>query len=462
MNKFFKLAENGTNVRTELFAGVTTFVTMAYIVFVNPLILSQAGMDKGAVMTATILAAIVATLIMGLVANVPYALAPGMGMNAFFTFTICIVMQIPWQQALAIVFISGVINIVITITRVRKMLVLAIPESLQHAITGGIGLFIAYIGFIDGGLLSFSPDKTTQFGASFSKVIPSLADFTSPAAVLCLIGLAIIIILMFMKVRGAILIGIVVTTLIGIPMGVTIIPSVVAKDFLPPSLTPTFLQLDFLGLFRNPADLFKILTLIVAFSLADTFDTIGAFLGTGRKTGIFDLKDEEALHSGRGFSSKVDKALFADATATSIGAVLGTSNTTTYIESAAGIAIGGRTGLTSVVVAVLFGAMLFVSPFAQMIPFEATAPALIVIGIMMMGSIAKIKWDNFDEAVAAFFTVVVMPFSYSIANGVATGFIFYVLAKVFRGKAKEVHPLMYIVTTLFVAKFVFDAMQLFN
>jgi len=360
------------------------------------------------------------------------------------------------------VFICGIINIIITVTKVRKMLILAIPESLQYAISGGIGLFIAYIGFIEGGLLSFTPDGKANAAGAYSAIIPSLTDFTQAAAILCLIGIVIIAVLMILKVKGAILIGIVATTLIGIPLGVTVLPTdLKASSFLPQSIAPTFFQFDIVGLFSDPAQLFKIITLIVAFSLADTFDTIGTFLGTGRKTGVFDLMDEKSLETGKGFSSKLDKALFADATATSIGAVLGTSNTTTYVESAAGIAVGGKTGLTSVVTAILFAAMLFVLPFALMVPAAATAPALIIVGILMMSSMAKIKWDDLDEAIAAFFTVVVMPFAYSIATGVAAGFIFYVIIKIVKGKAKEVHPLMYIVTGLFLLKYVIDALQLF-
>lgn len=461
MDKFFKLKEHGTNVRTEILAGLTTFVTMAYIMFVNPLILSTTGMDQKAVFVATILAAAVATFVMAFVANVPYAQAPGMGLNAFFTYTVCLGMGIKWEQALGIVFICGLINIVITVTKVRKMIIYAIPQSLQYAISGGIGLFIAYIGFMDGHLLDFTPQGEANVIGNFGKVVPSLVNFTDPVSVLTLIGVVIIVVLMLLKVKGSILIGIILTTIIGIPMGVTQIPQITAESFIPPSIAPTFLKLDVLGLFSDPSQLFKILTLILAFSLADTFDTIGTFLGTGRKTGIFDAKDEESLQKGKGFSSKLDKALFADATATSVGALLGTSNTTTYVESAAGIAAGGKTGLTSAVVGVLFLASLFLSPIALMVPGAATAPALIIVGILMIESLAKIKWDDFEEAAAAFFTAVVMPFSYSIATGVAAGFVFYCIAKICRGKAKEVHPIMYIVTALFLLKYVFDALQLF-
>lgn len=461
MDKFFKLKELGTNVRTEVLAGLTTFITMAYIMIVNPIILSNTGMDKGSVFVATIIATVIATFIMGFVANVPYAVAPGMGLNAFFTFAVCIGMKIPWQQALGIVFICGIINIVITITKIRKMIIYAIPQSLQYAISGGIGLFIAYIGFMDAHFLDFAPNSTAGPTGSFANVVPSLVNFTDKNSVLALIGLALIVVLMLLRLKGAIIIGVLVTAIIGIPMGITQVPVLNAASFLPPSLDPTLFKLDIVGLFNDPSQLLKILTLILAFSLADTFDTIGTFLGTGRKTGIFDEKDEESLKKGKGFSSRLDKALFADATATSIGALVGTSNTTTYVESAAGIAAGGRTGLTSVVVGILFLASLFLSPIATMVPTAAVAPALIVVGILMMEAISKVKWDDFEEAAAAFFTAVVMPFTYSIATGVAAGFIFYVVTKIVRGKAKQVHPIMYIVTALFLLKYLIDALRLF-
>lgn len=366
--KLFGLKASGTNVRTEIVAGLTTFFTMAYIMFVNPDILSKVNPEggdafKGSIFVATILAATIATLIMAFVANVPYAQAPGMGMNAFFTFTVCLGMKIPWQQALAIVFICGLINIFITATKIRKMIINAIPHTLQYAISGGIGLFIAYIGFMDAHLLNFTPnapaDKVT---GAIPNVVPALVNFKDSASVLCVIGIVIIIALMLLKVKGAILIGVIGTTIIGIPMGVTKIPSSIS--FAIPSLDPTFFKLDIGGLFQNPVGLFSVILLIIAFSLSDTFDTIGTFLGTGRRTGIFDKMDEDSLKTGKGFSSKLDRALFADATATSIGAVLGTSNTTTYVESAAGIEAGGKTGLTSATVAVLFLISLVFSPFA--------------------------------------------------------------------------------------------------
>lgn len=467
---FFDLKERGSNIRTELLAGFTTFLTMAYVTIVNPSILSIAGMDKGAVFVATILASIIGTLIMGLYANVPFAQAPGMGLNAFFTFTVVLAMGIPWQQAIAIVLICGIINIIVTVTSIRKMLIIAIPESLQYAIGAGIGLFIAYIGFKSGHLLNFITEGYNIIHSSISdgKImeiiskdsLPSLVNFTDPASIVTLSGLVITIILMFLNVRGSILIGIVLSTIIGIAAGIASVPSIAAKDFLPPSIMPTLFKFDLTGLFtQNVSRLPEIFALILAFSLSDTFDTIGTFLGTGRKSGIFDEADENALHTGKGFSSRLDRALVADATATSIGAVLGTSNVTTYVESASGISVGGKTGLTSVFIALFFLACLFFSPFALMVPSAATAPALIVVGILMMSSISKIHWDDFTEAAPAFFTAIIMPFTYSIANGVAAGFIFLVVAKIATGKYKEVHPLMYIVTALFIFNFIFSAVQ---
>jgi len=459
----FKLKENGTNVRTEFIAGLTTFFTMAYIIFVNPNILGLAGTEdnpfsKGGIYVATIVAAAVATLIMGLVANVPYAQAPGMGLNAFFTFTVSMGLGFTWQQALAMVFICGVINIVITVTQVRKAIIKAIPRSLQYAIGGGIGLFIAYIGFKSAGFLKFTTDAPFMFSSESTvvgygaNVVPALVNFSDPAAQLALIGLAIIILLMILKVKGAILIGILATTVIGIPMGVT--DTSLSNPYKISDIADTAFKLDFAGLFADPAKIGLVLVTILAFSLSDTFDTIGTFIGTGRKSGIFDDKDEAELFKGKGFKSKMDKALFADATATSIGALLGTSNTTTYVESAAGISAGGRTGLTSVFTAIFFLICLVFAPIAGIVPSAATAPALIVVGILMMEPLGKINWEDFEEAMPAFFTTVTMPLSYSISNGIAAGFIFYVLSKVIRGKFKEVHPIMYAVTILFIINFI--------
>ncbi|PRR80880.1 NCS2 family permease [Clostridium vincentii] len=460
MEKFFKLKENGTTVKTELFAGLTTFLTMAYILFVNPIILAQAGMDKGAVFIATILAAAIGTFIMGFVANVPFAQAPGMGLNAFFTFTVVLGLGFTWNQALAMVFICGIINILITVTKIRQMIIKAIPESLQYAISAGIGLFIAYIGLKQGHFLSFTGENGIAAGAStiFSDVIPALTNFKNPITLVALIGLIVTIILLVRKVNGAILIGIVVTTLVALPFGVTSLPDFSTMSFAIPSLEPTLFKLDLIGLFTDPSKILIVVATIFAFSLADTFDTIGTFLGTGRKSGIFDKKDEEKFEDGIYFDSKLERALFADATATSIGALLGTSNTTTYVESATGISAGGRTGLTSVTVGVLFLLSIFIAPFIGIVPAAATAPALIIVGILMMESIGKINWSDLEIAVPSFFIVALMPLSYGISNGIAVGFFFYCVTKVFKGKANEVHPIMYIVTLLFLVNFIVTAL----
>lgn len=459
MEKFFKLKENGTDVKTELMAGLTTFLTMAYILFVNPSILAAAGMDKNAVFAATIIAAAAGTLIMGLVANVPFAQAPGMGLNAFFTYTVVLGLGFTWEQALAMVFICGVINIIITTTKIRKMLIQAIPHSLQYAISGGIGLFIAFIGIKQAQFITFTGEAANQIASSegssiFNSVTLAMTDFKDPVALLALIGLVITLILMLINFKGAILVGILLTTVIGIFMGVTQVPDFSQINFGIPSLKPTFFKLDFAGLFSDPSKIVLVFTTVFAFSLSDTFDTIGTFLGTGRKAGIFDDNDEKLFESENNFSSKLERALFADATATSIGAILGTSNTTTYVESAAGIGQGGRTGLTSVTVAGLFLISLFLSPIMGMVPSAATAPALIVVGILMMESFKNIDWADFETAIPAFFIVTFMPFTGSISNGVAAGFITYCLTKVVKKEAKEVHPIMYIVSVLFLISFV--------
>ncbi len=461
MEKFFRLKEHHTDVKTEIFAGTTTFLTMAYILFVNPQILALAGMDHTAVFIATVLAAVAGTLVMGLVANVPFAQAPGMGLNAFFTFTVVFGMGFTWQQALAMVFICGLINILITVTKIRKMIMRAIPESLQYAISGGIGLFIAYIGLINAGFLQFLGEAPIGEGTGmFAKVVPSLVDFTSPDALVALAGLVITVVLMLLGVKGAILLGILLTTVIAVVTGVVpqelinFSTSTVSLG----NLSNTFLKLDIPGLFADPGKLLLVLTTIFAFSLTDTFDTIGTFLGTGRRSGIFDEEDLQTFEEGHGFASKLDKALFADATATSIGALLGTSNTTTYVESAAGISVGGRTGLTSVVTAIYFLLSLVLLPIIGIVPAAATAPALIVVGILMAESIGKIDWEDLSVAIPSFFTLAMMPLAYSITTGISTGFIFYCISMICTGKAKKVHPIMYIVTGLFILSMILTAL----
>lgn len=446
MEKFFKLKQNGTTVGTEVIAGLTTFFAMAYIIAVNPTLLSQSGMEWGAVFLATIISAIIGTLVMGLVANVPYAQAPGMGLNAFFVYTVCFTLGFTWQQALSMVFICGLINIIITVTKIRKYIIKAIPRSLQNAIGGGIGIFVAYIGLLNVGIISFDSG------------VPALATLNQPAFWLFLIGLALTVILLVCKVKGAILIGIIVTALVGIPMGVTVTTETIsfteACRQLPTTFGAIFTSAGLGSLFSDPAKIPLVLVTIFSFSISDTFDTIGTFIGTGRRTGIFSDEDEHAMETTPGFKSKMDKALFADATATSIGAIFGTSNTTTYVESAAGIGAGGRTGLTSVIVALCFAVSAFLATFVSAIPFAATAPALVVVGVMMMAAFKEIRWDDFDEAVPAFFAGVFMALCYSISYGIATGFIFYCITKICKKQAKEIHPILWVATILFILNFV--------
>lgn len=454
MNRFFKLKENNTKISTELLAGATTFFTMAYILFVNPMYLSQAGIPANAVFLATIFAAAIGTLVMGLFANVPYALAPGMGLNTFFTFTVVLGGGYTWQEALAMVLICGLINILITVTKVRKSIIAAIPTSLQHAIGGGIGIFIAYIGLLNVGLINTS-------GA-----VPALSNFTTMPAILTIIGLIITIILLIKGVKGAIFIGIIVTTIIGIPLGQVDLGGLSTINISSfgttwSDFTSVFGQC-FVGLkslFSDSSRYLEIFMMIFAFSLTDTFDTIGTFIGTGRKTGIFTDEDIKKLETSKGFESKMDRALFADAIGTSIGAILGTSNTTTYVESAAGIEEGGKTGLTAVTVATLFLMSTILAPIAGLIPSAATSPALIIVGVMMLSSFAEIKWDDLSQAIPAFFAGIFMALAYSVSTGIAFGFMFYILVKVLKGQTKELHPILVGSTLLFFLNFVLTAIS---
>lgn len=464
MENFFKLKENNTNTRTEVIAGLTTFFAMAYIIAVNPGILSKTGMPWGGVFLATIISSVVGTLVMGLFANVPYAQAPGMGLNAFFVYTVCFGLHFTWQEALAMVFLCGLINITITVTKVRKLIIKAIPESLQNAIGGGIGIFIAYIGLKDAGLLQFTsdPDTYTLFDSgtvvASSSAVPAIVTLNKAAVLLALFGIVLTFILLVCKVKGAILISIIATTLLGIPFGVTTmgrsVDFVQAVNQLPETFCAAFGSAGMGSLFSDLSKLPLVLMTIFAFSLSDTFDTIGTFIGTGRKSGIFSAEDQKALETSSGFKSKMDKALFSDSIATSIGAVFGTSNTTTYVESAAGIGAGGRTGLTSVVTALMFIVSAFLASLVSAIPGAATAPALIAVGIMMMSAFKEVKWDDLEEAIPAFFAGVFMALCYSISYGIAGGFIFYCVVKTVRGKAKEIHPILWVATGLFVLNFI--------
>ena len=448
MEKFFKLKEHGTKISTEVVAGFTTFFAMAYIIFVNPDILSKTGIPSGAVFLATVFAAVAGTLVMGLFANVPYAQAPGMGLNAFFTYTVCLGLGFTWEQGLAMVFICGIINIIITVTKIRKLIIKAIPESLQHAIGGGIGIFIAYIGLLNVNLINFDAG------------VPALSDINTKSLILSVVGLVLVFVLLVLKIKGAILISILGTTIIGAVIGLVNLDFSATTDLadsfdqLGTTIFAAFGENGIQSLFSDTAKIPSVIMTIFAFSLSDTFDTIGTFIGTGRRSGIFDEQDEKALEGGSGFKSKMDRALFADSIATSIGAVFGTSNTTTYVESAAGIGAGGRTGLTSVVVAVLFLLCIPFAPIIGMVPTEATAPALVAVGILMINAFKEIKWDELEEAIPAFFAAIFMAFCYSISYGIAGGFIFYVIVKLVRGKVKEISPVVWVASILFIANFV--------
>jgi AGZA family xanthine/uracil permease-like MFS transporter len=471
IKSFFKLEEHKTTVTRELVAGLTTFFAMVYIIFVNPQILGLTGMPVTAVFLATILATVIGTLFMGLFANVPYAVAPGMGLNAFFTYTVCFALKFSWQEALAIVFICGIINIIITVTKVRKHIIKSIPKSLQHAIGGGIGIFIFYIGLKNAGMLTFVADPGSWFaidggGAIIdSSIIPEITKFASAVPLVALIGLVITIVLLLFKVKGAILIGIVAATIIGIPMGVSPVKDVAFtwESFVAPfnDIGETFFAaFDGMGsLFSDLSRLPMALLAIFAFSLSDTFDTIGTFIGTGRRSGIFTDEDVDAIEHSKGFKTKMEKALFADSIATSMGALLGTSNTTTYVESAAGIEVGGRTGLTSVFTAIFFLLCILLSPIVAVVPGAATAPALMIVGVMMAGSFKEIEWNDFAEALPAFFSAIIMTLAYNISIGIAFGFIFYIIVKVCQKKTKEVHPILWVSTSLFLLYFVLMAFK---
>lgn len=462
MEKFFHLKENGTNVSTEITAGLTTFFAMSYIIIVNPNVLKETGMPWGGVFLATIIAAIIGTLVMGLFANVPYAQAAGMGLNAFFTFTVVKGLGFSWQHAMCMVFLCGLINIIITVTKIRKMIIRAIPTSLQHAIGGGIGLFVAYVGIMSVGLITFtSKDPAAAAKSKPTAAIPGLAVINNPVLWLFLIGLVLAIVLTVLKVRASLLITIIATSLIGIPLSLTSLNNAVsvtdAFAQLPTTFGAIFGPQGFPALFSNPARIPLVLVTIFAFSMSDTFDTLGTFIGTGRRTGIFSEADEKALENGSGFSSKMDRALFADSIATSVGAICGTSNTTTYVESAAGIGAGGRTGLTSVVVSVCFALSIVLAPLASAVPAAATAGVLVVVGCMMASSLKEIAWDDISEAIPAFFAAVFMAFSYSISYGIAAGFIMYCLVMTCKKRAKDVHPMLWIVSLLFILDFVANA-----
>ena len=449
LEKIFKLEENKTNFQTEFIAGLTTFMAMSYIIFVNPTVLSQTGMDYNAVYGATILASIIGTLVLGLYANVPYAQSAGIGLGSLFTYTICGSMGYTWQEALAMVFICAVINLMITLTSIRKKIITSIPTHLQEAITVGIGLFITYIGLMNAGLIEFQAESVKNGFAQ--EVIPQIANFGKPEVLLAIVGLLLTIILLVMKVKGAYLISIVATTLLGIPGGVTQLPSFANYTILP-SLSPTLLKLDIVGLFTAKTSIIIVIMTIFTLCISDLFDSIGIFIGTGKKAGIFKQTKDNKL------PKKLEKALVADSIGTVFGSLLGTSNVTTYLESTTGIEAGGRTGLTSVFVAFFFFLALFISPIISVVPTAAVAPILILIGVSMIENIGSIDWKDIVIAIPAFFTVILMPLSYSITTGIEIGFILFTLINYITGNKKEVSPVMAILTILFIINFVYTAL----
>lgn len=441
MEKLFHLKENGTTVRREIVAGITTFLTMAYIVFVNPSILINVipGATPGstlytqffgAFMVATILGSVTATLIMGLFANYPFALAPGMGLNAYFAFTVYLKMGIDWRVALAAVFVEGLIFIFLTVTGARSLVVKAVPDSVKLATGAGIGLFIAFIGLKGAGIVVADP-------ATFV----SLGHLSDPNVIVAIIGFFIIAVLFTLKVPGAIMIGILTSTLIGaLPVfGITNYQGIVGRI---PNITPTFMKMDFNLQALSTATFWMV---VFTFFFVDFFDTLGTLTGLAESAGF--MKNGDLPRSSR--------AYLADAVGTSVGAVFGTSTVTTYIESSAGIAEGGRTGLTAVVVAILMLLMLFFSPLALTVPSAATAPALVFVGVLMIKTLKRINWDDISEAVPAFITLLMMPLTYSIANGIALGIITYPIVKLFSGRAKQVHWLTWILAILFVLYLIF-------
>lgn len=445
MEKFFKLKENNTNVKTEVIAGLTTFMAMAYIIVVNPGVLvgweNMGSPLFKSVLAATCISAAIGTLIMGLYAKLPFAQAPGMGLNAFFASAVLSIYT--FNTGLAIVFISGCIFILLTLTGFREKIVDAIPANIKYAITAGIGLFIALIGFKTSKILTINPYEGFQL-CDFTK----FEEIATKSAVVALIGLVLVAILMMFKIKGALLIGILLTAVIGIPFGVTDLSSLQGASWFPPSMEPTFFTLNFKGLFADYGiweGILSLIMVVIAFTLVDMFDTIGTLVGTATRAGMVDKN---------GRVIRMNKALMADALATTAGACLGTSTVTTYLESNTGIAEGGRTGLTAVVVAILFILALFLSPVFLLIPAAATAPALIIVGVLMIGAVKNINFDGLENSVPAFLTMVMMPFTQSIATGIAFGFITHCALKLAKGKGKEVHPILYILSILFIIRFI--------
>ncbi|MDR3566108.1 MAG: NCS2 family permease [Negativicutes bacterium] len=454
LDKYFALTERKTDVKTEVVAGITTFMTMAYILFVNPSILGAAGMDKNAVLLATAIGAGIVTMVMGLAVNYPIALAPGMGLNAFYAFTVVIGMGVSWQVALGAVFISGLIFILLTVTQVRQLLVEGIPASLKHAITVGIGLFITIIGLKISGImairLSLIPPTLEKIIAAkgngtpmYFESIIEMGKLADHEILLAVFGLIFIGVLMARNIKGSILIGIITTTVLGIFLGVVKIPPGFSPVAMPNFSSNAFFALDIKGALNM-----GLMTIIFTFTFVELFDTMGTLVGTATRAGLMDKS---------GKFPGIGKAMLVDATGVSFGALLGTSTITAYIESAAGIGAGGRTGLTAVTCGILFLLALFFAPLAGLIPDAATAPALIIVGALMMESVRHIDFSDFTESLPAFLTIALMPFTYSIANGVSAGLVFYPLLKLISGRGKDVHWVVYVLAVLVILRYVFLA-----
>lgn len=430
MESFFKLKQNGTDVRTEITAGITTFMTMAYILAVNPYFLSQTGMEFGKVFAATAITSAVATLIMGIFANLPFALSAGMGLNAFFAYTVCLGMGYSWQWALSAIFVEGIIFLLMTFFNIREAIVNSIPATLKKAIGGGIGLFIAYIGLKNAGII-------ISDAGSVSALNP---EWFLGASGVAIIGIILTSFLLVRKIKGALLIGIILTTLIGIPFGVT---TYAGGSFVPTS--PYFFNFAFGEIFSDGRSIFDFVVVTFTFLFVDMFDTVGTLIGCAGKSGIVQ-PDGSIPHC--------KEALFADAAGTTLGAVLGTSTVTTFVESASGVAEGGRTGLTSVTVAVLFLVSLFLEPLFGSIPSAATAPALVIVGVMMITPITEIDFADYSEGIPAFLTILFMVCASSISDGIMFGILFYVVTKLISGKVKQLKLPILIVALLFIVKIV--------
>lgn len=429
MKNYFQFSERNTSYKKETIAGITTFLSMAYILVVNPVILSQTGMDKGALFTATALSAIVGSLLIGLIANYPIGIAPSMGINAFFTFTVCIGMKIPWETALTGVFIAGVLFMILSLLKIREKIINVIPQDLKHAIAGGIGFFVAFIGLKNAGIVMANESTFVAIG-----------DLKSAPTLLAIVGFIITIILLNKGVKGGIFYGMVISTIIGVVFGIIDTPSAIVGEI--PSLEPSFgVVFSHLDEVFSP----KVLAVIFTFLFVAFFDTAGALIAVASQAGL--MKNNEIPNAG--------KALLADSMSTIVGSIFGTSTTASFVESSAGIAVGGRTGFTSVIIASCFAISLFFAPVLSIVTPEVTAPALIIVGALMATEISKINWGNFAVVIPCFVTIIMMPLTYSVATGIALGFILYPISMIAMNKMREVHPIMYVLCLTFIGYFVY-------